>query len=111
MIDKRPGDYLWFDWSGEGYETSRLVSLVFYTEEHVDVEHEVIKRALASALQRDGSVDSLGEAFHAVERAKTSLLYAGPVGGEVYLTICNEHGETSYGDQVDEIIPITLVEI
>lgn len=111
MIDKRPGDYLWFDWSGDGYEPSRLAPILFYTEDHVDTEHEVVKRALASALQRDGSVNSLGEAYHAVERAKTSLLYAGSVGGEVYLTICNEHGETHYGDQVDEVIPITLVEI
>lgn len=111
MIDKRPGETLWMEWSGDGYESSRLSSLVFYTEEHVDVEHDLIKRALASAVQRDGSVDSLGEAYRLVERGAVTLTYAGAIGGEVYMTLCNEDGETNYGDQVDEIIPITLVEV
>jgi hypothetical protein len=111
MIDRRPGDYLWLDWSGEGYEQTRLNPIMFYTEEHVDVDHDVVKRALASALQRDGSVDSLSQAFYVVERAKVSHLYAGYIDGEVYLTICNDQGETAYGDQVDEILSITLVEV
>jgi len=111
MIDRRPGEGLWMEWPGEGYESNRLSSLVFYTEEHVDVNHDVVKKALASALQRDGSVDSLGDAYRSIERGQITLAYAGSVGGELYLTICDDTGETNYGDQVDQIIPITLVEV
>jgi hypothetical protein len=111
MIDKRPGEFLWSEWFGEGYETSRLNPIVFYTEDHVDLDIDVIKRALASAVQRDGSVDSLSEAFHLVERGKITHAYAGELDGEVYLTICDENGETEYGDTVDQIISITVVEL
>lgn len=111
MIDKRPGESLWSEWFGEGYETSRLNPIVFYTEEHVDLDHDLVKRALASAVQRDGSVDSLSEAFHLVERGKISHLYAGEIDGEVYLTICDEAGETDHGDTVDQTIAITIVEL
>jgi hypothetical protein len=111
LIDKRPGESLWSEWFGEGYEVSRLKPLIFFTEEHVDLSHDLIKRALASSVQRDGSVDSLSEAFHLVERGKITHLYAGEIDGEVYLTICDENGETEYGDTVDQIIPITIVEL
>jgi hypothetical protein len=77
----------------------------------VDIEHEVVKRALASALQRDGSVVSLGEGYRSVESSIPSLLYAGTVYGDTDLVVCDETGETFYGDIVDEIHPITLVEI
>ena len=72
MKDSRKGECLWSEWSGEGYRTYDSSTIVFYTEDHVDVEHEVVKRALASALQRDGVVHSLGDAFKKIENAKTS---------------------------------------
>lgn len=99
------------EWSGEGYESRRLSSSVFYTEDHIDIEIDVVKRALASAIQRDGTSDSLGQAYRLIEHGESVLTYAGSVGGEVYLTLCDVNGETRYGDQVDEVIPITLVEV
>ena len=112
LRDSRIGECLWSEWTGDGYEQSRESSIVFYTKEHVDLEHEVVRRALASALQRDGSVVSLGHGFGAIEGAAAILhLYAGTVDDENDLTICGENGETYYGDLVDETVPITLIEV
>jgi hypothetical protein len=111
MKDSRVGECLWSEWTGVGQEPTKLESMFFFTVEHVDLEHDVVRRALASALQRDGSVVSLGHGYGAVEGATTTCEYAGYVDGDNELTICNSNGETYYGDVVDEIIPITLVEI
>jgi hypothetical protein len=53
----------------------------------------------------------LGDAYRSIERGQITLAYAGSVGGEMYFTICDDTGETNYGDQVDQIILITLVEV
>lgn len=111
MKDSRAGECLWSEWTGEGQEPAKSDSMFFFTVEHVDLEHDVVRRALASALQRDGSVVSLGHGYGAVDSAIVSCEYAGHVDGDNELTICNVDGETYYGDVVDEIIPITLVEI
>lgn len=109
--DSRIGEALWREWTGEGFASTREDSVVFYTEEHVDVEHEVVRRALASALQRDGSVISLGQGFAALDGAEVTTGYAGEVDGDRDFTVCDEDGETAYGDVVDKILPITWVEI
>jgi hypothetical protein len=111
MKDKRTGECLWFEWSGDGFAASRPSSIVFFTYDHVDLDIDLIKRALASALQRDGIVVSLGDGYKAVERGYISHGYAGEVGGEIYPTICNEHGITEYGDHVDQTKAVTWVEI
>jgi hypothetical protein len=83
----------------------------FFTFEHVDVEHEVVRRALASALQRDGLAVSLGRGYAAIDDTKIDTGYAGFIDGARELTICNEQGETYYGDEVDNPLPITWVEV
>lgn len=109
--DSRIGESLWQEWTGEGYEPESSLSLVFFTETHVDVEHEIVRRALASALQRDGSVSSLGQAFASLEDATITHGYAGEIEGSRDLTQCDEDGQTYEGECVDEVFPITWVEI
>lgn len=112
MKDSRKGEALWFEWDGDGYvNVYHSDAIVFYTEEHVDVEHEVVRRALASTIQRDGIVDSLSEAFGLLLSSHTSLLYCGVVSGEAYPVICSEDGTTDDGEVVDEVVSITVVEI
>lgn len=109
--DSRIGESLWSEWSGDGFESSKDDALIFYTSEHVDVEHEVVRRALASALQRDGSVTSLGQGYAAIENATVTQGYAGEIDSSLDLTVCDETGETREGELVDEIVNITWVEI
>jgi len=111
MKDSRAGETLWREWTGEGYYTKDDAALVFFTDEHVDVEHEVVRRALASALQRDGSVHSLGEAYAKLDDAHVITGYAGEIDGERELTVCDIDGETSHGDYVEKTLHVTWVEI
>jgi hypothetical protein len=112
MKDSRKGEALWSEWEGYAYHYSFGDSgVVFYTEEHVDVEHEVVRRALASCLQRDGIVSSLGQAFKLIEDGKIQQSYAGPVDGDIYWTVCDDEGYTTEGTEVDVIHEITLVEV
>ena len=60
MKDSRVGELLWKEWTGEGYEPLHEYSVTFFTEDHIDLENDLIRRALASALQRDGVSVSLG---------------------------------------------------
>lgn len=111
MRDSRRGECLWQEWIGDGLEPDQPDSVIFYTEEHVDLEHEVVRRALASALQRDGVAVTLGDGYKAIERAAISESYAGTVDGSLELHVCDETGETSYGDMVDDLLCVTLVEV
>lgn len=111
MRDSRAGECLWQEWTGDGLEPRTASSVLFFTFEHVDVEHEVVRRALASALQRDGLAVSLGRGYAAVEAASIHHSHAGTVDGAPDLTACDETGETYYGDQVDKPLPITWVEV
>ena len=109
MKDKRPGEHLWVEWTGDNYDSSSLV--VFYTTEHVDVENEVVRRALASSIQRSGVVDSLGDGFAMINDASVEFGLAGVVEGELDLTVCDALGETHYGDAVEEIFEVTWVSL
>jgi hypothetical protein len=109
--DSRKGELLWKEWTGTGYEPFLDKSLVFFTDEHVDLENEIIRRALASALQRDGVSVSLGNGFQSVENATISQGYAGEVDGDIDLTVCDEEGETREGDLVDDVVEVTWVEV
>jgi hypothetical protein len=109
MKDKRPGEHLWIEWTGDGYFSSSTV--VFFTTEHVDVENEVVRRALASSIQRSGIVDSLGDGFALIENASIEFSYGGIVEAELEYSICDELGETHYGDEVEEVYEITLVSL
>jgi len=108
MRDLRTGECLWSEWSGDGLDAYSS-STVFFTEGHVDVEHELVLRALASALQRDGSAVSLGDGYRLAERATVDHGYAGYVDGDITMAVCDEDGETREGDEVDEVMEVTWV--
>lgn len=111
MKDSRKGEALWKEWTGQGFDQSRPTSIVFFTDDHVDMENEVVRRALASALQRDGISVSLGNGYQAIELARVTTGYAGEVDEDIDLSVCDETGETPYGDVVDNIVPVTWVEV
>ena len=105
------GELLWKEWTGEGYEPLHEYSVTFFTEDHIDLENDLIRRALASALQRDGVALTLGKGFQYLESSLANYGYAGEVDGDNELTACDEEGETREGDVVDSITPITWVEV
>jgi len=112
MKDSRKGESLWSEWDGYGF-SRRLNSdsIIYYTYDHVDLEHEVVRRALASSIQRDGIVSSLGEAFKLIDLASIIQGYAGEVNGNYHLTICEYDGSTIHGDEVASVLQITFVEV
>jgi len=110
MKDHRHGDQLWEEWTGNGYE-KLLDGIVYFTHPHVSLDEDVVKRALASALQRDGVADSLGIGFKMVEFATISYQWSGYVSEEMQMSFCDESGETFYGDSVEVVFPTTFVEI
>jgi hypothetical protein len=111
MKNDRPGEWLWEEWSGDGYELEGKNSIVYVTYEEVDIHHEVVKRALASCLQRDGISDSLSDGFRMVEKAIISSGYVGYTEGEKYPSVTDEFGETINGEETDYLSKATWVEI
>jgi hypothetical protein len=111
MKDSRIGESLWFSWDGDGYRPENAEAAIYYTEGHVDLDNEIVKKALASSLQRDGLVHSLNLGFSAVEAADFSYLYIGILDSEMHPAICEESGETEYGDLLDSVVEATLVEV
>ena len=111
MKDSRIGESLWFIWDGDGYTHNLDGSIVFYTEEHIDVDNETDRRALASSIQREGIVSSLSHAFNLIDIGTTWHGYVGILPIEHIQVACDENGETSDGDFVENIIPVTWVEV
>jgi hypothetical protein len=111
MKDSRVGECLWSEWTGYSYSPLTDSGLIFFTEGHVDFEHDVVRRALASSLQRDGSAVSLGDGYRLVESASLVQGYAGEVDGDTDYCVCDENGETADGDYVDDVIEVTWVEL
>lgn len=114
MKHARLGESLWNEWDGAHYEKNLSSdSFVLFTEDHVDVEHETVKRALASALQRFGMFDSLGQAYSAIESRSTFVFkgYSGYVDGDNFLSKCDEIGFTYLGDEVENVLSTTWVEV
>jgi len=108
--DIRHGESKWVFWTGEGYFFNSHSEVVYFTNEHVDMTNDIVLRALASTLQRDGIVDSLSDGFKAVDGAQVFEGYAGILPDEKDYTVCDEHGETQYGDVVNTIYSFTWVE-
>ena len=109
MRNDRVGDWLWEEWDGEGHEFDS--DLVYFTNDWVDLSHEVVKRALASCLQRDGVADSLGDGFRMVESGTVLQMYVGMLEGEKIPTVCSETGESDLGDIVFNAFPATFIEL
>ena len=106
----RKGESLWSEWAGTGYQPQGIDTVIYVTEAHVDISNEVVLRALASAVQRDGIADTLADAFKVIKPFSALLGYSGEVDG-LELSVCDETGETYYGDVVADIIPTTWVEV
>jgi len=106
----RRGETLWFEWSGEGYQTMMPGAVVYATHGHVWLADSVVDRALDSAVQRDGIADTIGRALIAIQPFSLKHGYSGEVDG-LQTHVCDENGETFYGDTVDETIPTTWVEV
>jgi len=111
MNDGRQGESLWSEWLGEDYATFSSGNLVFFTFDHVDLELDIVRRALASALQREGVCDSLGDGYRAVDTAEVTHGHVGYLDEEDELHVCDDHGETYYGDEVSEVLEATWVAI
>lgn len=111
MKDVRLGESLWIQWHGNGYISDSGSELIYYTLDHVDIENEIVRRALASTLQRDGICDSLSDGFNIIEKASIEHGYSGIIEGETEYSVCNDDSETEYGDLVEEPLPTTWVEI
>lgn len=108
----RAAEQLWAEWSGYGYEASGYKSVTYFTNAHVDLQNDVVLSGLSSALQRDGLVDTMWQGKQAIQVSSiNSHGFAGSVDGDADLTVCDVNGETFYGDSVDALIPITLVEV
>ena len=57
------------------------------------------------------SLSSMKCSFSVIDDAQIVIGYAGEIEGERELTVCDEHGETPYGDTVNKVLPITWVEL
>lgn len=110
MKDIRVGENLWSEWDGDGYESKSDESIIYYTFDHIDLENDLIRKALASALQRDGVAFSLANAYSSIDNMSVKHDWAGFIDCENYLTICNENGETFFGDFVEDSLAITIIE-
>lgn len=111
MKDKRLGQELWLEWMGSGYLLTKENPAIYYTIDHIDLENELIRKALASAIQRDGIYDSLGDAFKAIDVGVVYSGWAGVLEEEFDLFVCTELGETEYGDILENVQPVTWVEL
>ncbi len=111
MKDKRPGEELWLEWDGDEYFPIKKESIIYYTFGNVDLENEIVRRALASALQRDGIAHSLGDGFKILEKIIIEYTHCGFLEGELTCIVCSEQGETRYGDFVENPKEITIIEI
>jgi len=114
MKHQRLGESLWNEWDGAHYDQKiDSDSCVLYTEGHVDIHDDIVKRALASAIQRFGMYDSLGQAYSVIDRDSTVAYqgHAGLIDGDRFLSTCDKSGFTYLGEEVQEVFPITWVEI
>lgn len=111
MKDSRIGESLWSIWEGDGYNPAYLGSVVYYTETHVDLEEEVVRKALASSIQRDGISYSLSDSFKAIAKSIVSHGWVGCLDGEMYQEICSPDGETESGSFLTDVVEVTFVEV
>jgi hypothetical protein len=111
MRSDRPGDFLWEEWVGSGYDPQVDCSVIYYTFDHIDLENDLVRRALASALQRDGVAVSLSDGFNMIDKSVPIHGWSGLIEDELEFTVCDDSGETEYGDFVEAALPVTWIEI
>lgn len=110
MSRDRIGEWLWEEWDGEGYELIPSDSIVYVTYDNVNLDQEIIKRALASCMQRDGVADSLSDAFLMIEKSVVSRGYVGFIEGEKLPYVTDKFGITVDGDETNYISEATWVD-
>lgn len=110
-MNDRVGELLWSEWDGELYETDSEEPIIYYTYDHIDLDIDLIKRALASAIQRDGVANSLSDAFKLIDGANVSHGYAGYFIEGLSPVVCDDSGLTYYGDIVEEFKEVTFIEL
>jgi len=110
LKDERLGESLWEEWDGDGYNTFYDNSIVYMTYDWVDLGEEIVRRALASCLQRDGVSDSLSDGFKMLEVSRTALGFIGFLDGEKYPVVVDENGLTEDGDIASDVCMVTWVE-
>lgn len=111
MKDSRVGESLWQLWEGDGYTPAFPGTVVYYTYDHVDLEHEIVRKALASSIQRDGISFSLAQSFQMINTAVVSEGWVGTFEDSEEEYICSEDGESYSGDQLYNIKAVTFVEV
>jgi hypothetical protein len=109
--DSRIGESLWYIWEGHDYEPYIPDAVVYYTEEHVDLDNEIVRRALASSLQRDGLVSSLGEAFKLIDGSYIVYRNIGVLEEDHIPQVCDEDGRTENDELLNNVVPVTWVEV
>ena len=111
MKDSRIGESLWFVWDTPNSTFGDYP--IFYTHGHVDIDNEVVRRALASSIQREGLVGSLGEGFFMIDHGDSWQGYSGSLGQENIeeLRDCDESGEIPTGEILTDVTPTTWVRI
>ena len=109
-LDRR-GELLWSEWFGCGHDLKTDTGIIYYTEEHVELINEIVLRALASAIQRDGVVDSLAQGFRSIQGDSLTHGFAGEVDGDIDIYACDESGNTFHGECVMNMLPVTWVEV
>lgn len=102
MKDVRHGEHLWQCWEGEGYFSDTYSEFIYFTLGDADFEHDLVRRALASTLQRDGVADGLSGGFKLIESSVLVSGFVGVLPGDTEYTVCDEDGDTQYGDRVGE---------
>lgn len=111
MKDIRHGEHLWMLWEGEGFQRYYDNELVYFTIGHVDIEDNIVRRALASVLQRDGLADALSDGFRLLESAVGRWEHAGILPEEQDYIFCDSLGVTDHGDQVEDALEVSWVKI
>lgn len=110
MKDERLGDWLWEEWDGDGYNIITDDSIVYVTYDWVDLGEEIVRRALASCMQRDGVSDSLSDSFRMMETSTTTQGFIGFVDNEKYPVVTDENGYTENDELANDVSMVTWVE-
>ncbi len=105
------GESLWSVWDGENFEQTDPEAVVYYTVGKVDLDNDLIRRALAAAIQHDGTADTLGDAYKAIEAGRIVYGYSGYEEGEDTPTQCDWEGDSFYGEAVKNPQDTTWVEV
>lgn len=99
------------EWEGNNLPQENPESVVYYTHTWVDLDIEVVRRALASALQRSGSVEGLGDAFRSLETARITQGVAVHIGGDYEWSFSDLETVFEDASDVSDETAMTWVEI